>query len=237
MTFFVPNTTEADLNTQGTEVSAALGASWASWAVSSLASKFYRSKTPTISSQDSGAKTSSSDDQKTTESSGNQPQTPSHTEPEEGDVWGKMEDLDEEDDHVCPADKNEWESETNLDLLDLDPVKKDSKIPLEPVKKSNSPVSINRERRSSLNGWDEDPFLESWTQKVEVKPSSVDITKSSSSAFQSKLQMTQRKNSMESNRDKSSLTSSEASKTSRFNQSSSSKPKKGPLRLGAQKIS
>ncbi|CAG2106702.1 unnamed protein product [Medioppia subpectinata] len=94
---------EADLNAAGSNVSSTLAASWAGWAVTSLASKFYRSKPSTTdqkanTSQTTANSTAKSDDNKSDADRPQTPHTPGIQKSESGDsqqdfdeeVWGSI---------------------------------------------------------------------------------------------------------------------------------------------------
>lgn len=124
--------TEADLNKSGSEAtgSANLTAGWASWAVTSLTSKFYRSKS--TSSAPSNAISSSSSSTAVSGSSSSSVTTVTATSTisggtgqvrseqssrpcskqasEDSDVWGKMESMDD-DEVKSQASKGDWDAD------------------------------------------------------------------------------------------------------------------------------
>lgn len=104
------SSSEADLNAAGSNVSSTLAASWAGWAVSSLASKFYRTKSTTDSLSKSGSPqntgSSSTESSDKTKSDADRSQTPTIQKSESGEsapdfdeeVWGSIDDQNTQSD-------------------------------------------------------------------------------------------------------------------------------------------
>jgi hypothetical protein len=97
--FFV-DIIEADLNSAGSNVSSTLAASWAGWAVTSLAAKFYRSKPSTEQKANSSQSTTTSSKENTgildKEKSEDRPQTPLTPNIQKSESGESMPDFDEE---------------------------------------------------------------------------------------------------------------------------------------------
>lgn len=147
-----------DLNKAGSEASTALSATWASWAVSSLTSKFYGSKIPsTVAASStgtigtsSGGQTSCGTSSTTSQSSVDSNSTPSDSKLSKGnnaheqkvneDIWGSAGDgWDEEDPTTTTT--------TTTTAWDEDPVSLDARTDTPP--RNDTKASASDSRRSS----------------------------------------------------------------------------------------
>jgi SCY1-like protein 1 len=189
---------EADLNSSGSDVTTT-NATWASWAVSSLTSKFYRSSASSASVTRTTTTTSSANKpSSSTMGSAAQTQTFSKEKTLDTDVFGNIE---KEDPAKTDGWDDEWDGDDNDD--DEDDVLED---------KPCTPSLSNQTKKESIekkSGWDD--WGSSWTDTTPTKLS------------------TRRKS--EVTEDSSSLPSETESRPRVV------KGTKGPLKLGAQKIS
>lgn len=197
-----------DLNKAGSEASTALSATWASWAVSSLTSKFYGSKIPsTVATSSIGTIGTSSGGQTSsggTSSATNQSSTNSNSTPSESkgnnvndqkvneDIWGSAGDgWDEEDPTTA------WDEDPPLDPDT--PTRNDTKASASDSRRSSSDTKTPPGR----NDWNlDDPQPDDLIQLSEerrrkpVQVKTIEITR----------------------------------------ETVTRKPKKGPMKLGAKKI-
>jgi SCY1-like protein 1 len=210
---------EADLNAASSEASTALAASWAGWAVSSLTSKFYRSKTPTssVTSEKSINSPSLSENKdKNAADAFKSPLSKSVSqESVEGNVWGNIADGDTNPSKAA----DDWGDGEGWDDFDADT--------------ENVAEERTSERKSSLNtksnkngnaGWDtEGGAWDSLSEK------SSDRRSSTPQAFEEGVHVVKQRPAMEKKKEPGTA-----------NSTSQARPKaarKGPMKLGAQKIS
>lgn len=216
---------EADLNAAGTEASAALAASWAGWAVSSLTSKFYRSKTPTAAKSDV-PKDSLSDDKPKNLSSVSAPLTKSVSqESVESSVFGTIEEHSN-----ASKTGNDWAD--GWDDID-DPVTGDS-ISGERKQSLKSVKGDTLEKKSkNANGWESEEAAtwDSLSEKSsDMKPLSTPHATSMTAELGTSLASHAKQRTVNAVAERKKDTSNVPPKAPKTN-------KKGPMKLGAQKIS
>lgn len=175
------HSTEADLSKSGSEATGSgnLTAGWASWAVTSLTSKFYRSKstssslsTPPAPGNTGAAASSVNSSNVKSEHSSSRP--PSKQASEDSDVWGRAGESADDDEVKSQASKGDWDSsgwDNDDDILNVQHTTSASNCDKD-IKPSKSPDGDEgvgggggasevagrrsiRERTNSTNGWDE----------------------------------------------------------------------------------
>lgn len=224
--------TEADLNAASSEASTALAASWAGWAVSSLTSKFYRSKTPTtsVSSEKSISPASLSENKGKEVTASKTPLSKSISqESVENNVWGNIEDGDTTSGKVGT---NDWGDADGWDDFDSataeDPIVDiaERRVSLK-NKVSNTEKSVK-----NGNGWENDnddaAVWDSLADKSNDKAPSTPLVLEEGMSLAGQTVSRQR---APTDKKKEPGTASSAG------QAKPKAAKKGPMKLGAQKIS
>ncbi|KAI1295404.1 putative inactive serine/threonine-protein kinase scy1 [Halotydeus destructor] len=202
---------EADLNAAGTEASTAT-ASWAGWAVSSLTSKFYRPKTPTLSESDK--KASVSDDKAEKDVTQNSSKTIRESDEEEEDpsVWGNIEDKNEKPASDWNDDANGWDS-FDVDPADIQEPGKPRRVSVSEESTGSRSNKSNKPKSKDDELWD--ALSDGRADKVPVEP--IDDSMQLSGMKQRPIERKPTENESSANKVKPA--------------------RKGPLKLGAQKIS
>lgn len=186
---------EADLNSSGSQVSTTMGATWASWAVSSITNKFYRSSTSSAPSGVAG-NTGLPAATGTIGSSSSKETISKENSLDSDKVTDKLETTKEISTKTDGWD-DDWQDDDEED---------DEVIENKPVTHVSSKEPKSQPAKEK-NDWDEDNWESSWT---ESKPSKPVVRRKSEISDDKAIE----------------------SKSSRRVKST-----KGPLKLGAQKIS
>lgn len=231
---------EADLNAASSEASTALASSWAGWAVSSLTSKFYRSKTPTSSvTSNKSINSTSLADPINKEAGTKTPlsKSESHESVDNPSVWGNI-----ADEETAPSGKesgNDWGDGEGWDDFDNADESQDVIVDSGERRASLKSKTTNNEKSNKNghghgHGWDEQGAA--WDSLAKDKgnekrpstpPALVDKDHGSTLAGQMKQRPTT---------DKKKESVSGPGTANPAGQAKA-KAKKGPMKLGAQKIS
>ncbi|XP_015794530.1 N-terminal kinase-like protein [Tetranychus urticae] len=212
---------EADLNASGSNVSTTLAANWASWAVSSLTSKFYRSKPTSINpsnnnqiSSDKTVNQQTSRSPKLTDSDIKSPSEDSIN--EDGDGWDPI-----DEPLSSTVHKTELENKKSMDGWDNEDIWNDDEVIDKEIASANvqSPTKLENS---------EDNWLD-----AQLRPNNkADLRKPSLSSRNIQPQDVV-KTELDDNQD----VEKERPRRPRTNiERKTTKTKKGPMKLGAQKI-
>lgn len=144
------------------EASSALGASWAGWAVSSLTSKFYRSKTPTPSEADKSKHATEDKQTKqdvTSDAEKKELRKSFSEESVDSTVWGTIED-EQQSEHGSQSAKqsHDWNDGDGWDSFDCDTGEDSTAVTTErkhDKDESSSATPVIRNSKSKGASWDD----------------------------------------------------------------------------------
>lgn len=211
---------EADINAAGSTVSTTLAASWAGWAVSSLAAKFYRSKTPQPAPNIGATKSiETSEKDKINKENDISVQKSQNISQDSGseygeDIWGTIENENLNTSQMSPPVKLDgWESE-DWDNLNTENEKNEEK----------PPVSKNEPQ----------DFFDALNEEVNNRNSTSTHRISTSKSLQI---ITENENELKKSLNREAKKEKMINKTRDIEEKTRNLKKQGPMKLGAQKIS